>query len=69
MDVTGHITTKGVRRQDMTATEIFATLRRFWLKHDDAMEVLIMDQSDEFGADFKQLCQSRCILPVVTDSL
>ena len=51
----------------MTATETFSTLRQFWLKHYDAMEVVIMDQSTEFGADFQHLCQSRCILPVVTD--
>ena len=31
------------------------------------MKVLIMDQGTEFGADFQHLCQSRCILPVVTD--
>ena len=31
------------------------------------MEVLIMDQGTEFGADFQHLCQSRSILPVVTD--
>ena len=58
---------QGARRQDMTATETFSTLRQFWLKHYDAMEVLIMDQGTEFGADFQHLCQSRCILPVVTD--
>ena len=43
---------QGARRQDMTATETFSTLRQFWLKHYDAMEVLIMDQGTEFGADF-----------------
>ena len=43
------------------------TLRQFWLKHHDAMEVLIMDQGTEFGADFQHLCQSRSILPVVTE--
>ena len=26
-----------------------------------------MDQGTEFGADFQHLCQSRCILPVLTD--
>ena len=31
------------------------------------MEVLVMDQGTEFGADFQQLCESRSILPVVTD--
>ena len=36
----------------MTATETFSTLRQFGLKHCDAMEVLIMDQDTEFGADF-----------------
>ena len=51
----------------MTATETVSTLRQFWLKHCDAMEVLIMDQGTEFGADFQHLCQSRSILPVVTD--
>ena len=51
----------------MTATETFSTLRQFWLKHCDAMEVLIVDQGTEFGADFQHLCQSRGILPVVTD--
>ena len=51
----------------MTATKTFSTLRQFWLKHCDAMEVLIMDQGTEFGADFQHLCQSRGILPVVTD--
>ena len=51
-----------VRRQDMTATETFSTLRQCWLKHYDAMEVPIMDQGTEFGADFQHLCQSRGIL-------
>ena len=51
----------------MTATETFSTLRQFWLKHYDAMEVLIMDQGTEFGADFQHLSQSRRILPVVND--
>ena len=36
----------------MTAAGTITTLRRFWLKHYDAMEVLIMDQGSEFGADF-----------------
>ena len=31
------------------------------------MEVLFMVQGTEFGADFQHLCQSRSILPVVTD--
>ena len=43
---------QGARRQDMTAAETFSTLRQFWLKHYDDMEVLIMDQGTEFGADF-----------------
>ena len=46
-----------------TATETFSTLRQFWLKHFDAMEVLIMDQGTEFGADFQHLCQSRGYCP------
>ena len=54
----GHVTTE---------TETFSTLRQFWLKHCDAMEVFIMDQGTEFGDDFQHLCQSREILPVVTD--
>ena len=29
--------------QDMTATETFDVFRRFWVKHYDAMELLIMD--------------------------
>ena len=58
---------QGAGRQDMTATQTFPTLRQFWLEHYDAMEVLIMDQGTEFGADFQHLCQSRGILPVVTD--
>ena len=58
---------QGARRQDMTATETFSVLRQYWLKHYDAMEVLIMDQGTEFGADFHHLCQSSGILPVVTD--
>ena len=58
---------QGSRRQDMTATETFSILRKFWLKHFDAMEVLIMDQGTEFGADFQHVCQSRGILLVVTD--
>ena len=40
----------------MTAAEISTTLRRFWLKLYDPMEVLIMDQGTEFGADFQQMC-------------
>ena len=43
----------------MTATETFSTLRQFWLKHDDAVEVLMMDEGTEFGADFQHLWQSR----------
>ena len=58
---------QGARRQDMTATKTFSTLRQFWLKHYDAMEFLIMDQGTELGAYFQHLCQSRGILPVVTD--
>ena len=38
---------EGACRQDKTASETFATLRRYWLKHYDAMEVLIMDQGTE----------------------
>ena len=55
---------QGARRQDMTTTETFSTLRQFWLKHYDAMEVVIMDQGTEFGADFQHLCQSgvSCLL-------
>ena len=55
------------RRQDMTVTETFSTLRQFLFKHYDAMEVLIMDQRTEFGADFQHLYQSWGILHVVTD--
>ena len=58
---------QGARRQDMTATETFSSLRQFWLRHYDAIEVLIMDHGSEFGADFQHLCQSRGILPAVTD--
>ena len=57
----------GSTQAGRTATETFSTLRQFWLKHYDAMEVLIMDQGTEFGADFQHLCQSSKILPVVTD--
>ena len=46
---------QGARRQDMTATETFSTLRQFWLKHYDAMEVLIMDQGTESGGRFPTL--------------
>ena len=42
---------QGARRQDMTVTETFSTLRQFWLKHNDAKEVLIMDQGTEFGVN------------------
>ena len=52
----------------MTVTETLSTLRQFWLKHNDAMDGLIMDQGTEFGADFQHLCQSRGIMPVVADS-
>ena len=58
---------QGARRQDMTATETFDMLRRFWPKYYDAMEVLIMDRGTEFGADFQHLCQYRVFLLVVTD--
>ena len=51
----------------MTATETLSTLRQFWLKHYDAVEVLIMDHGTEFGAKFQHLCQSRGTVPVVTD--
>ena len=59
---------QGARRQDMTANETFSTLRHFSLKHYDALAVLIMDQGTEFGVDLQHLCQSKGILPVVTDS-
>ena len=55
------------RRQDITANETFVTLRQFRLKHYDAMKFLIMDQGTAFGAESQHLCQSRGILPVVTD--
>ena len=58
---------QGARRHDMTATETFATLGLSWLKNFDAVEILIVDQGTEIGADFQQLCQSSGILPVVTD--
>ena len=50
---------QAARRQVMTATETFSILRQSWLKHCDAMEVLIMDQGTEFAPDFQHLCQSR----------
>ena len=59
--VTGHYH-QGAHRQDMTAAEISTTLRRFWLKLYDPMEVLIMDQGADFSTDVP-----RGILPVVTD--
>ena len=51
----------------MTATDTFVTLKRFCLKHYDAMEVLTMDQGTEFDPHFQHLFQSKCILPMVTD--
>ena len=42
---------QGARRQDMRATETFSTLRQYWLKHFDAMEVL-MDQGTGVGCRF-----------------
>ena len=60
---------QGARRQDMTATETFSTLQQFWLKHYDAMEVLIMDQGTEFvwcRLSTPMPIQGK-ILPVVTD--
>ena len=51
----------------MTATDTFVTLKRLCLKHYDAMEVLTMDQGTEFDPHFQHLCQSKCILPMVTD--
>ena len=53
---------QGARKQDMTVNETFFTLRQFWLKHYDAMEVLIMDQGTEFGADVQPLCSLRSFL-------
>ena len=59
---------QGARRQDMTATETFSTLRQFWLKHYDAMEVLIMDQgTDRVRCRFSTPVPIQGILPVVTD--
>ena len=46
--VMGHVYNQGARRQDMTATETFSTLRQFWLKRYDAVEVSIMDKGTEF---------------------
>ena len=39
---------QGARRQDMTATETFSTLRQFWLKHYDAMDVLIKERRTQW---------------------
>ena len=47
---------QGARRQDMTATETFPSLRQSWLKHNYAMEVLLMDQGTEFGAEGYLAC-------------
>ena len=38
----GTLHDQDARRQDMSATETFSTLRQFWLRHYDAMEVLII---------------------------
>ena len=51
----------------MTLAETFHTATVLAQKNYGAMEVLIMDQGTEFGADFQHLCQTREILPVVTD--
>ena len=40
------------RRRDMSSEETYTTPRRFCLGKIDAMRVLIMDQGQEFGAEF-----------------
>ena len=35
----------------MSAEETFATFRRFWLKHHDAVEVFVKDQSTAFASE------------------
>ena len=45
----------------MTAAETLATLRQFWLKHCDAMAVLIMDQGTEFW------CRLSTSVPIQED--
>ena len=53
--------------RDISAEETFSTPRLIWLKNFDAMEVLIMDQGTEFGADFQGLCYNCGTLPIVCD--
>ena len=65
--VTVHVTTREHAGRTRQQQRLLPQLRRCWLKHYDAMELLIMDQGTKFGADFQHLCQSRGILPVVTD--
>ena len=66
--VMGHVSTKEHARQDMTAIETSSTLRQFWLKHFDAMEVLIMDQVHRvLMLTFNTCANPVGILPVVTD--
>ena len=49
---------QGARRQDMTATETFSTLRHFWLKHYDAMEVL------DHGPGYRMRCRFSTPVPI-----
>ena len=65
LSVMGHVTTREHAGHD-SYRDFFHIARVLAQTHDD-MEVLVMDQGTEFGADFQHLCQSRGILPVVTD--
>ena len=49
---------QGARRQDMTATGTFPTLRQFWLKHYDAME------SVDHGPGHRVQCRLSTPVPI-----
>ena len=58
---------QGERRRDMSAEETFVPLRRFLLKHFDALEVSIMDQRTEFASAFEGIVQHRGVVALVRD--
>ena len=49
---------QGARRQEMTATETFSTLRQFWLEHHDAME------SFDHGPGYRIWCRLSTTVPI-----
>ena len=69
---TSHVVCLGTHNhqveRDFSSEDTFTTPRLLWLEFFfDAIEVLIMDQGKEFGAELQGLCYHCRILPIVCD--